>query len=209
MHSASHPCRAPLASIRTACLSLGLATALVFGLFGSAAGAQAAPAAAKQARRLALYRALAGATAVTEGHGSRVVYDFFDPNCPYCHILYERLQGLIGPYHLTVHEIPVGYLTSSSAGKAAALLEAPRKHAALRALEAHYSWKTGGSITPRPASPAVRRALAHNLKLDTEAAGFPLVPILVYQKADGTIRIMNSGAPPVWALKQILAAIKN
>ncbi len=195
--------------MRAACLSLGLALVLILGLIGSAAGAQVAPAAAKQARRLALYRALAGATAITEGQGPRVVYDFFDPNCPYCHILYERLQGLIGPYHLTVHEIPVGYLTSSSMGKAAALLEASHKHAALRALEAHYSWKTGGSIAPRPVTPAVRRELARNLRLDTLAAGFPLVPILVYQKADGTIRIMNSGAPPVWALKQILAAVKD
>lgn len=165
--------------------------------------------AAKQARRLALYRALRGATAITEGHGRRVVYDFFDPNCPYCHILYEHLQGLIKPYHLTLYEIPVGYLTPSSTGKAAALLEARDPRAALRAAEAHYSWKTGSSIAPRPVSPKVQKELAYNLKLDTRTVGFPLVPILVYQKTDGTIRIVNSGAPPRWALKQMLAGIKG
>lgn len=167
------------------------------------------PSAAKQARRLALYRALGSAAAITEGHGRRVVYDLFDPNCPYCHILYERLQGLIKPYHLTVRAIPVAYLTPTSAGKAAALLEAPDRRAALRAAQAHYSWKTGSSIAPRPATPAVRKELARNLALDTRAVGFPLVPVLVYQKTDGTIRIVNSGAPPVWALKQMLAGIKD
>lgn len=201
--------RKGLAPAKAASVWRVIPIALGLAAFSVGAWAHGAPAAAKQARRLALYRALAGATAITAGHGPRIVYDFFDPNCPYCHILYERLRGLIGPYHLTVHEIPVGYLTSSSVGKAAALLEAAHKRAALRAMEAHYSWKTGGSIAPRPPSPAVRHELARNLKLDTRAAGFPLVPILVYQKTDGTIRIMNSGAPPVWALKQILAGIKG
>ncbi len=205
----SLPGRPHPASIRTASASLRIPVALLLGLFCAAAWAHGASVGVKQARRLALYRALAGATAITEGHGPRVVYDFFDPNCPYCHILYERLRGLIGPYHLTVREIPVGYLTPSSVGKAAALLEATHKRAALQAAQAHYSWKTGSSIAPRPPSPLVRQQLARNLKLDTQAAGFPLVPILVYQKTDGTIRIVNSGAPPVWALKQILASIKG
>ncbi len=164
--------------------------------------------AAQQARRLAQYRALKGAAGITVGHGPRVVYDLFDPNCPYCHMLYERLRRLVKPYRLTIHEIPVAYLTPTSTGKAAALLEAPDRRAALRAAQAHYSWKTGGSIAPRRPTAAVRRELAYNLKLDTRIVGFPLVPILVYQKTDGTIRVVNSGAPPTWALKQMLAGIK-
>jgi len=164
---------------------------------------------ARMAQRAALYRSLPQATGITEGHGPRVLYDFFDPNCPYCHMLYKRLQPLIGPYHLTVHAIPVAYLTSTSPGKAAALLQARDRLAALHQSQAHYSWKQGSSIAPVIPTPATRRALAVNLKLDTEAAGFPLVPILVYQKADGTIRVINSGAPPVWALKQIVASIKR
>jgi len=165
--------------------------------------------AVRQAHRAALYKALPGATGITEGHGPRVLYDFFDPNCPYCHKLYMRLQGLIGPYGLTVHEIPVAYLKASSLGKAAALLEAPDRLAAMRASQAHYTWKHGSRIAPKVPTAKVRRELAMNLKLDIEAAGFPLVPILVYQKTDGTIRIVNSGAPPVWALKQMLASIKK
>ena len=182
---------------------------LVMGAVSAPVWAHRPVSAAKQAHRLVLYRALKGAAGITEGHGRRVVYDLFDPNCPYCHILYERLQGLIKPYHLTVHEIPVAYLTPSSPGKAAALLEAPDRRAALRAAQAHYSWKTGSSIAPRRPTAAVRKELAYNLKLDTRIVGFPLVPILVYQKTDGTIRIVNSGAPPVWALKQMLAGIKR
>ncbi|WP_298139499.1 thioredoxin fold domain-containing protein [Acidiferrobacter sp.] len=190
-------------------LSRRVLIGFVLCAFGIPAWAHPRSAAARQAHRLVLYRALAHATGITEGHGRRVVYDIFDPNCPYCHMLYERLQGLIAPYHLTLHEIPVGYLTPSSAGKAAALLEASDRRAALRAAEAHYSWKTGSSITPRPASPAIRKELATNLALDTRIVGFPLVPILVYQKTDGTIRIVNSGAPPTWALKQMLVKVKE
>ena len=161
------------------------------------------------ARRAALYHRLKEATSITEGNGPRVLYDFFDPNCPYCHILYKRLQPLIIRYHLTVHEIPVAYLTPSSAGKAAALLEAHNPLAALKQSQAHYSWKTGSSIALKAMTPGTKAKLALNLQLDTQAAGFPLVPILVYQKSDGTIRIINSGAPPTWVLKQIAASIKG
>lgn len=173
------------------------------------AWAHGKPTAAQLAHRAALYRALKGATAITEGRGSRTLYDFFDPNCPYCHILYVRLKALIGPYGVTVHDVPVAYLTPTSLGKAAALLEAPNPVAAMTAAQAHYSWKTGSSIGEKSVTPEVKKELAINMKLDTEAAGFPLVPILVYKKADGTIRIISSGAPPVWALKQVLASIKR
>lgn len=173
------------------------------------AWAHGKPTAIQLAHRAALYRGLKRAAGITEGGGPRTLYDFFDPNCPYCHILYVRLQELMGTYHVTVHEVPVAYLTPTSLGKAAALLEAPNPVAALTAAQAHYSWKTGSSIEEKPPTARVKRELAFNMKLDTEAAGFPLVPILVYKKADGTIRIINSGAPPVWALKQVLASIKK
>ncbi len=178
-------------------------------LWGALAAGPAALAAGPAVAKAVLYRDLAQAHAITEGHGPRVLYDLFDPNCPYCHLLYERLQALIGPYHVTLREIPVAYLTPTSEGKAAALLEARDPRRALAASQAHYSWKTGSSIAPKTPTPAVARALAANRKLDVAAVGFPLVPILIYKKADGTVRIINSGAPPVWALKQILASIKT
>ncbi|HUW97913.1 MAG TPA: thioredoxin fold domain-containing protein [Acidiferrobacter sp.] len=183
--------------------------ALIAGAFSGTVLAHTKASSARRAERATLYRSLPQATGIIEGHGPRVLYDFFDPNCPYCHMLHQRLERLIGPYHLTVHEIPVGYLTPSSLGKAAALLQAPDPVAALQTSQAHYAWRKGSAIMPVVPTPAVRRALAVNLKLDVEAAGFPLVPILVYKKADGTIRIMNSGAPPTWALKQILASIQR
>ena len=36
------------------------------------------------------------ATLITEGHGPRVIYIFFDANCPYCHQLYTDLRPRIG-----------------------------------------------------------------------------------------------------------------
>jgi thiol:disulfide interchange protein DsbG len=34
-------------------------------------------------------------TYIQEGHKGPVIYDFFDPNCPYCHSMYDEEQSLI------------------------------------------------------------------------------------------------------------------
>ena len=62
--------------------------------------------------------------AISEGRGGRQLYVFVDPNCPFCHRLFQRLQPLIGPHHLTVHWIVAGFLRATSAGKAVAILGA-------------------------------------------------------------------------------------
>ena len=52
------------------------------------------------------------------------VYIAVDPNCIYCHLLYQEVFPLIDSGELQVRWIPVGFLKQTSPGKSAALLNA-------------------------------------------------------------------------------------
>ncbi|WP_438266993.1 hypothetical protein [Igneacidithiobacillus copahuensis] len=71
-------------------------------------------------------------TYIQEGTKGPVIYDFFDPNCPYCHGMYDEEQPLIRAGKLTVRYVPVAYLMPSSAPEAAAILQSPHRLSALR-----------------------------------------------------------------------------
>ncbi|MDD4888145.1 MAG: hypothetical protein PHO64_14725, partial [Thiomonas sp.] len=77
------------------------------------------------ARAAALMRVIGEAHWVQEGAGPRIVYIFFDPNCPYSHKLYLATRAEVGKAGLQLRWIPVGQLEASSPGKAAAILSAP------------------------------------------------------------------------------------
>jgi len=181
----------------------------VLGGFMVTTASYAHPLAPAQRERAALYQSLATTRFITEGQGPRILYVFFDANCPYCHLLFSRLKRFGGPYHVTVREILVGYVTPTSVGKAAALLEAHDPSAALMYAENHYSWTKGSAIAPIRPNAATGRALARNMKLNKQIAGFTIVPVMVYKETGGAIRIRNIGMPPVWKLKKILASIKE
>ncbi|MBU2763371.1 thioredoxin fold domain-containing protein [Acidithiobacillus caldus] len=74
-------------------------------------------------------------TYIQEGTKGPVIYDFFDPNCPYCHGMYDEEQPLIRAGKLTVRYVPVAYLMPSSAPEAAAILQSPHRLSALRHFE--------------------------------------------------------------------------
>ena len=157
----------------------------------------------------ALYSQLAHAAWFANGHGSKIIYEFFDPNCPYCNLLYHILLPRIAPNHLTVREVPVGYLTPTSMGKAAALLEAKNHLRAYIYNETHYSFMTGGGLVPVVPNARTRQEIDHNLKLVEAAVGYPIVPVLVYQKNNGKIVVMNAGVPTAIELAKIFPTIKN
>ncbi|WP_226849869.1 thioredoxin fold domain-containing protein [Acidithiobacillus ferrooxidans] len=75
-------------------------------------------------------------TYIQEGHQGPVIYDFFDPNCPYCHSMYDEEQSLIKAGQLTVRYVPVAYLMPSSTPEAAALLQSSDRVATLQHFEA-------------------------------------------------------------------------
>ena len=153
---------------------------------------------------------LASASCIVEGHGKRQLVVFFDPNCPYCHHLYEALRPAVGAQGLRVCWIVLGMLTASSLPKAAAMLQAADPLQAFRRNEDDYdfaaSGQPGGGIAPaRSITPATRERLQRNLVLyrSAQLAG---VPVMVWRDAHGAH--LNVGVPSGAELQSILASIR-
>lgn len=144
---------------------------------------------------------------IAQGHGPRMLYILFDPNCPYCHLLYNELQPFIRSAQLTVRYVPVGYLSPSSFGKAAAILEAKNPLAALQKNETGFNVKThDGAIAEILPDAASTKALQSNMSI-LEATGQKVVPTMVYTRRDGTVKIIK-GAPGRADLPEVLKEIR-
>jgi thiol:disulfide interchange protein DsbG len=161
-----------------------LALVLLLGISLPWAAAQAG------ASRALLERA-AAAHWIAQGEGQRVVYVIFDPNCPYCHVVYQESQAHLKGFQF--RWIPVGVLTPSSPGKAAALLAAKDPLAALRQNEDHFvraRGKLGGIAPLQTISAATAGELQDNLML-LQATGMRVVPKLLYLRRNGEVRLIE------------------
>ena len=150
------------------------------------------------------------ATFIAEGHGSRVLWIFFDPNCPYCHKVYERLRPWVGKDKLQFRWVPVGMLTSTSEGKAAALLQARDRLAALHLSERDFNFSTqgpGGGIAPaRRIAGKTRMDLEANLSL-LQGENINGVPLLLFRRRDGSGQLFV-GAPTPAQLAEMLRDVR-
>lgn len=152
----------------------------------------------------ALFADIEKAAHFTEGAAKpkTTLYVFIDPNCLYCHLAWKALQ----PYEkagLQVKWIPVAFQKPSSAGRAAAIMQARDPAAALRENEIKYRHKTyDGGIKPlAKIRPDIDKALDANLAL-MEKTGAPGTPLLVWKDAGGKIGFRN-GMPRLSELPQI------
>jgi thiol:disulfide interchange protein DsbG len=180
-------------------LILGFALAFVHG--GSAAHATAR---SDQPSRDALFARLEKADAVQEGATDprRVLYVFFDANCFYCHLTWKALH----PYEsvgLQVRWVPVAYQQPSSVGRAAAIMQARDRVAALRENETRYdARKFDGGIPP---AANVAKSLSDQLQANTRlmnAFGAPGTPALAWKDAAGKVQFLV-GVPRLSLLPQI------
>jgi thiol:disulfide interchange protein DsbG len=174
---------------------------LVYAAHGANAAATAAGA---QHEHASLFAQLEKTDAVVEGaaQSAHVVYAFFDANCLYCHLTWKALQ----PYEaagLQVHWVPVAYQQPSSVGRAAAIMHAPDRVAALRRNELRYdASKFDGGIEPMASVP---RAVAAQLQVNTrlmQAFGAPGTPLLVWKSTGGKVQT-KVGVPRLSELPQI------
>ncbi|TXH73975.1 thiol:disulfide interchange protein DsbG [Thiobacillus sp.] len=150
------------------------------------------------------------ATYVAEGHGPRLLYVFFDPNCPYCHSLYQNLRPWVGKGGLQVRWIPVGILTSSSEPKAAAILQAPSPLVALRKNEDDFGFSddAGGGIAPASRIGAkAQQELAANSAL-MQSQRIYGVPVLLYRDRSGRGQLLVGGPASPAELRALLDRIK-
>lgn len=132
-----------------------------------------------------------------------VIYAFFDPNCPYCHRLWQAAAPAAAK-GVQMRYILVGILGPSSVAKAAAILTARDPARALATNERYYRIEDGGIKPLALVSKALKAQLERNAKLMLR---FRLdgTPGMVWKNPQGHIRTSN-GLPPADALKQIFFA---
>ena len=152
----------------------------------------------------ALYAQLGKADVVREGAkvAKNVLYVFFDANCFYCHLTWKALQ----PYEkagLQVRWVPVAYQQPSSAGRAAAIMQARDRVAALRKNEIDYDrGQFAGGIAPLDRVPdALAAQLAANTQLMSRF-GAPGTPALVWKDRAGQVQF-KLGVPRLSELPAI------
>ena len=149
------------------------------------------------------------AVTIDEGRGKRVLYIFFDANCPYCHLVYTELRSKVGKDDLQFRWVPCAVLTPTSVTRGAAILQAPNRLAAFQANENGYGKGAdpqAGGITPAakvdPATAAILNA--NNALLD--ATKSPGVPTLLWRDKKGHALLLV-GPPDAKQLEDILRSV--
>lgn len=115
---------------------------------------------------------------------SHVLYTFEDPNCIFCHLMDIELKPYIQA-GLQVRLIPVGFLKKSSAGKAAAIMQAANPAAAWAADEANFNeaQEEGAAVPLAHPKASTVQALENNLKL-MQQFGFNGTPGVIYKSGN-------------------------
>lgn len=134
-----------------------------------------------------------------------IIYEFTDPNCPYCHLFWLANQ----PYMeagLQVRHILVGFLTPSSKLKAAAILAADNPTAAYRKNEKNYRMdvpedKAGGIEPATDPQPETLAKIKANMKL-MQQLGVRGTPGIFYKDDAGQVHRL-SGLPSLSRLPEI------
>lgn len=121
-----------------------------------------------------------------QGSSNKIIYMFFDPNCPFCHLAWLALQ----PYRLQgleVRWIPVAYIKPDSRNRAAALLSAaPEQQAVLL----QKNMETFGQPLPeldKAPDARTREQLQANMDL-MQSMGINGTPGWVWQDAEGEMQ---------------------
>lgn len=155
-----------------------------------------------------LYTQLAKADWISTGskHPKRIIYAFLDPNCPFCRDFWQSAQAAYG-HGLQVRYLIVGILGDSSVKKAAAILGAKDRRAALNENERGFQHHSG-AIQPLAHVPdSLRQKIAEHNRLMMQF-GLDGTPGLVWKDGDGKVQT-SDGLPPTDYLNQILGLDKG
>lgn len=193
------PCARPSSTSRRRLLRLALAwPAATLPLFWQSPAAEAVNSSAEwsadpeAAQAAKLLKEIGSAYWIQEGAGPRIVYIFFDPNCPFSHKLYLATRAEVGKGGLQLRWIPVGQLEASSPGKAAAILAAPDPLTAFHKNEDDWNFgdSPAGGIRPL-AHPSAR--VLHQLQINAalmRQANLHTFPVMLYRTANGRAHLI-------------------
>jgi thiol:disulfide interchange protein DsbG len=186
-----------------------LLAAMAAGLFLAAGLAPAAegpavPAAAK-ASGDAVSSQLQATTWVLDGKADapRVIYTFTDPNCKYCHKFWEAARPWVDAGKVQLRHILVGVIRDDSPAKAASILQAADRPAAL--LEHEKKSAQGGIAPAFSVSADVRKTLEAHRKL-MMSLGFRGTPGIVVLDGQGGTRSYG-GMPREAALPEVFGTL--
>jgi len=139
----------------------------------------------------------------TTPNGNKL-FVFLDPNCGYCHLAYKALTPYVNA-GLTVHWVPVAFLSKDSANKAAFLLNAPDKNKALEQLAKHLDNRNDPTLA---ASVSITPSASHSSILESNRQhmnnfGFSGTPAFIYKHSSGQARGL-SGMPSPESIPDIV-----
>ena len=140
----------------------------------------------------AVFKELEKTTMIVEGAKAPkgILYAFFDPNCPFCHMTWKALQ----PYEaagLQVRWVPVAYLAPSSLPKAIEMLASVNPTSAFRVNEQNFGKeKNPPAKYTASAYPAIAKKLEENAGL-MQKFGFNGTPGIVWKDKSGKIMVKN------------------
>lgn len=134
----------------------------------------------------------------------RTVYVISDPNCSWCHRFWEASRPWVEAGKVQLRHILVGLVRNDSEAKAAAIMTASNRLAAIEINEKNFS---SGGITPmETVPPETKRILDANLALMKEL-GFRGTPALIYQERPGDVGFL-AGFPRGTQLDSVLGSLK-
>jgi thiol:disulfide interchange protein DsbG len=128
-----------------------------------------------------------GGHLISEGRSSApLLYVFADPNCIFCYHFYRMAEPLVASGRLQLRWVMVGFLQSTSAAKAAAILSARDPRGALHADEDRFDTAhESGAIAPaRTQDTALQAVLKAHLS-DMDTIGATGTPTLLYRDDHG------------------------
>lgn len=133
---------------------------------------------------------------ITEGSADApALYVFLDPNCIFCHKLYQQTKPLIAAGKLRIHWILVGVLGPSSIGRAATILSADDPAASLAQNEADFDKANEqGGVTPEKPDDELTDVLDQHRDAMFNVGGRG-TPVALFQGPDGHWQ-SRQGLPP-------------
>lgn len=129
---------------------------------------------------------------------SRVVYVYFDAQCPHCGHLWETMKEFED--RLKVVWIPVGLLNGASKSQGVALLSSPDPVKTMNEHEQRLAADKRGMSAPMPSAEQVR-VIERNTRL-LRATGADAVPFIVMRNPAGKL-VKETGALPAAALRTL------
>lgn len=131
-----------------------------------------------------------------------IVYEFTDPNCPYCHKFWQTARPWVEAGEVQIRHVLVGILKPDSGPKAATILAADDPEAALTRSERNYD--QGGIQVADDIPDAAREKVAANNEL-MESLGYFATPTILYKKDNGEVGV-KQGLPQGEEVEAILGS---